>query len=300
MTDCVLPVTGGNPLLVALLGMLVTGVGVAVVFSVRRHGMGRGTAAVIAFALAAASLVVGDAHRADAQDCAPSTTVPPTVAPTTIAATTSAAATTTTTIATTTTAATTTTTIVTGGAIPTTPTTVATTTTSSTTTSSSSTSSTTTTVAVPDLEPIIVGGNIQGSMSSPGPEYRIVITNVGTVPTTGPMTFDVLLPVVSVPPGGALVDASFDDTGGDWFVTEVLGTLGAPGSPGTPTRLTITSKPGVVIDPNLTSSVFVNLSFQGAGTSFFAIFVDLPVGIGGETNATNNATSHLVTVLAAP
>ena len=97
MTDCVLPVTGGNPLLIALLGMLVTGVGVAVVFSVRHHGMGRGTAAVIAFALAAASLVLGDARRADAQDCAPSTTVTPTVAPTTIAATTSAAATTTTT-----------------------------------------------------------------------------------------------------------------------------------------------------------------------------------------------------------
>ena len=63
MTDCVLPVTGGNPLLVALLGILVTGVGVVVVFSVRRHAMGRGTAAVIAFGLAAASLVVGDAVR---------------------------------------------------------------------------------------------------------------------------------------------------------------------------------------------------------------------------------------------
>ena len=137
-------------------------------------------------------------------------------------------------------------------------------------------------------------------MSSPGPEYRIVITNVGTAPTTGTMTFDVLLPVALVPPGGALIDATFNNAVGDWIVAEVLGTPGAPNSPGTPTMLTITSKPGVVIEPNFTSSVFVNLSFQGAGTGAFAIFVDLPAGIGGETNATNNADSHLVTVFAAP
>ena len=82
MTDCVLPVTGSNPSLVVV-AFVALAAGLALVLGVRRRGIGGGAAVVVAFALAAAGLVIGDARRADAQECPPSTTVASTAAPTT-------------------------------------------------------------------------------------------------------------------------------------------------------------------------------------------------------------------------
>ena len=61
MTDCVLPATGSDPLLVVLLAFLVLGTGVALVLGVRRRGVSGAATVVVALALGAATLVVSDA-----------------------------------------------------------------------------------------------------------------------------------------------------------------------------------------------------------------------------------------------
>ncbi len=273
MTDCVLPVTGGDPLPLVLLALLALAAGVALVLGVRRRGVGSGATMVIVFALAAAALVVGSGGKADAQECAPATTVTPTAAPTTIAATTTAAATTTT-VATTTTASTTTATIGNGGAIPIAP----------------------STPAVPDLTPTIDGPQTL-LLFGPSGTYTVTVKNVGTASTDGqPMTFTVSFPFTVVGFAGALMDP-FGVTSTDWTVSEDLGTAGSAGSPGTPTVLTFTSNSGVVIPAGGTSTVAFSLEFLGEDAAEFSVDVMLPTGIGGESNGANNTASQTVTIL---
>ena len=262
MTDCVLPITGGNPQPLFLVAILALATGVALMLAVRRRGIGGGAAVMVAFALAATGFVVGDARRADAQECPPSTTVAPTEAPATTAAMTTAP---TTTLVTTTTASTTTTTSppTTPALFPTTPTTAAT---------------TTTTVAVPDLTPSVEGPEVL--LYPNEPQFTIVVHNVGTAPTNGqPMSFTVSLPVTDVPEFGARIDASFFSPFDDWTVVEVSGDFGSEGVPGTPTLLTFTSVDGLVILPGASSSVAFNLRFNAEfGDGAFNVDVTLPNG----------------------
>ncbi len=277
MADCVLPVTGSNPMLVVL-AVLAVATGVALVLGVRRRGLGGGAAVVIAFALAAGALVVGDARRADAQECPPSTTVTPTAAPTTAPTTTTA--TTTTTAATTTTGATTTSPPSTPQVFPTVPTTVA----------------TTTTVAVPDLTPAVSGPQTL-VLFGPDGQYTVTVTNVGNAPTNGqPMTFTVTFPFTVVGFSGALIDP-FGVTSTDWTVSEALGTAGSAGNPGSPTVLTFTSNSGLIIPAGASSTVSFSTEFLGEDAADFSVDVTLPSGIGGETNGTNNTTSYPVTIV---
>ncbi len=275
MSDCVLPLTGGTPLLVVPLAILVLGAGVALVLGVRRRGVGGGAAVVVAFALAAAGLVVGDARRADAQDCAPSTTVTPTAAPTTIGATTTGAATATTVTSTTTTTPTTIspTPTPTPEPIPTTPTTVATTT----------TSSTTTTVAVPDLTPTIGGP----TATEPGvaETYTVDIENVGTAPTSGPMTVTVAIDIQT----GASPFTATPQGANDWTF------IGSSGG-----ELTYESNDGFVLGPGQVSTITLRMTWGDTIPGSFVISTTLPTGIGGETNASNNSASHLTVVEVGP
>jgi hypothetical protein len=270
MSDCVLPVTGSNPQLV-LLALLAVVIGVALVIGVRRRGIRGGAAMVVAFALAAAGLVLSDARRADAQECPPSTTVAPTTAPTTTAAPTTVPATTST-LATTTTASTTTTTSppTTPQVFPTTPTTAA----------------TTTTVGGPDLTPTIEGASTQGVADFPGPLFTITITNVGTAPTSGPMTFTMTPSVVT---GSGILNVSSTSTA-DWTVME----FGAD-------SLLISSS-SLVLAPGDTTTVTFNVAWQldlVVGGSY-KLDVVLPNGIGGDANDANNTVSHTVTVVPPP
>ncbi len=287
--DCVLPVTGSDPLPLVLIAVLLLGAGVALMLGVRRRGVGGGAAVVVAFALASAALVVSDARGADAQECPSSTTVTPTAAPTTIAVTTTAAATTTATSSTTTTVAATTTTTVVGGGVPTNP------------TFPTTTAATTTTVAAPDLTPTSIAG-LQTLLFNDGPWiYTIVVENIGTVPTNGStMTFTVSFPFTIVGPGGSLIDVVIDTSSASWTMSVEPGTLGSPGSPGTPTRVTFTSTSGFVLAAGANSSVIVVVDVLGSAPANFTVDVVLPAGIGGETNGGNNTATRPVVVNAPP
>ena len=275
MTDCVLPVTGSNPSLVVL-ALLAVAAGVVLVLGVRRRGIGGGAAVVVAFALAAAGLVIGDARRADVEECPPSTTTAPTTAPTTAAATT--VATTATTIATTTTASTTTTTSppTTPQVFPTTP----------------------TTAAVPDLTPTVSGPQTL-ILFGPNGQFPVTVQNVGTGPTDGTqMTFAVSFPFTVVGDNaGARVDPSAQSSA-DWTVTNVnLGTVGSPGNPGIPTVFTITSNAGLIIPAGASTTITLTLELLLEAPAAFSVNVTLPNGMGGETNNANNTTSHPVSIV---
>ena len=283
MTDCVLPVTGSNPSLV-LLALLAIPAGVALVLGVRRRGIGGGAAVVIAFALAAAGLVIGDAlesRRAGVptlDDCrgdAGSDDGRPT--------TTAAAATTT----------------VSfdddrvdndhddrgGWNVPINPTT---------------TSSTTTTVGVPDLTPTVTGPQDLVLFDQNVALYTVSVQNIGTAPTDGnTMTFTVTLPFSAIGNNGGLLSLGNDPSTADWTVVETLGTFQtSPGVPGTPTVLTITSTSGFVLAAGASSSLSLILQLQVEDVAQFSVDVALPPLIGGETNAANNTASLPVTITA--
>ncbi len=279
MTDCVLPATGSDPLLVVLLAFLVLGTGVALVLGVRRRGVSGAATVVVALALGAATLVVSDARKAGAEECPPETTVAPTAAPTTIAATTTVAAATTTTVATTTTAASTTT-AATGGAVPTTPTTAATTTTVATTTTAS--------VGVPDLTPSVAGPSSMpaGSLRA----YTLTIMNVGTGPTNGPISVTVTLPadpplLSEIPPGESVVRVA---GGGPGWPT-VNNTAGVGDTPTTVTFTSLSALAPIPPGGNSVLTLVVQWNAQSGGQ--FTINVTLPPSTGGETNSANNTVT---------
>jgi hypothetical protein len=267
MTDCVLPVTGGSPVGLVLLALLLLAVGVALLMSVRRGGFRGGAAVVLMLALGAALAVV-DARSADAQECPPPSTVPPTTAapaPTTTGGTTTTtASTTSTTVATTTTTPT--------GSVPTTPTTVATTTTA-------------TTIAAPDLTPTVEGPSEQEIGAVPG-LYTIEITNVGSLPTIGQMNFTVNLPVLA---GGGTIDL-VSASSLDWLVVQLV--------PGDPVSI---FAPTLVLGPGQVSTVSLRLDWTDSQSpGQFRVDVTLPPNIGGETNDANNTASLTVTVIPPP
>jgi cytoskeletal protein RodZ len=269
MTECVLPLTGSNPRPLLLLATLAMATGVALVIAVRNRGVRSSAALVIAFALAAAALVVGDARSADAQTCEPATTVAPTEAPTTVAPTTTAGATSTTASTTTTIATTTTAPTPTATPSPTTPTTAA----------------TTTTVAAPDLTPTIDGPQ-ELELFDDEALYTVNITNLGTAPTDGStMMFTVTLPV-SV--GDATLDVLGDPSTAEWVVTK---------DPTAPFTLTFTSTDGFVIPATMTSSVTLLIEYNSDAPGQFSLDVTLPDLIGGETNSANNTATHPVEVI---
>ena len=131
------------------LGLLLVATGIVSLLIVRRRGVGRGAAIVIALAVGSTVLTFSEAPRADADSCPP----------TALAAATAPATTTTTTAA----PSTTTTTVV------------------------APTTTTTTTAPVPDLTPSITGPTtlLPGVRGS----YTFQIANVGSAPTSGTMTF---------------------------------------------------------------------------------------------------------------
>ena len=96
MVNCQLPVTGANISMLATLGVLLVAIGIVSLLVVRRRGVGRGAAIVIALAVGATVLTFSEAPRADADSCPPTappvvltpattttTTVPPTTTTTT-------------------------------------------------------------------------------------------------------------------------------------------------------------------------------------------------------------------------
>jgi LPXTG-motif cell wall-anchored protein len=148
--NCQLPVTGANISMLVTLGLLLVATGIVSLLIVRRRGVGRGAAIVIALAVGTTALTFSEAPRADANSC------PPTAPAVALAP----AATTTTTAPVTTT---------------------------STTTTVPPTTTTTTTAPVPDLTPSITGPTtlLPGVRGS----YTFQIDNVGSAPTSGTMTF---------------------------------------------------------------------------------------------------------------
>ena len=90
--NCQLPVTGANIWMLVTLGLLLVATGIVSLLIVRRRGVGRGAAIVIALAVGATVLTFSQAPRADADSCpptapaaalAPATTTTTTAAPST-------------------------------------------------------------------------------------------------------------------------------------------------------------------------------------------------------------------------
>jgi hypothetical protein len=188
-------------------------------------------------------------------------------------------------VATTTTAVTTTTTV--GGAVPTNP------------TFPTTTSSTTTTLAAPDLTPTDDGPERLVLFDQNTATYTVTVENVGNAPTAGPMAFTVTLPFSAVGNNGALLlldPSAGDPSTAEWTVVEDGGTFGSPGSPGVPTVLNITSATDFVLTAGATSTLTFTLQLLLEDVAEFSVDVELPPGIGGETNGTNNTASLAVTI----
>ena len=111
------------------------------------------------------------------------------------------------------------------------------------------------------------------------------------------MTFTVSLPFSSVGNNGALLELVGDPSTADWDVVETIGDFGSSGTPGTPTVLTITSTSGFVLAPGASSTLSLVLSLRVEDVADFSVDVDLPTGIGGETNAANNTVSYPVSLI---
>ncbi len=144
-----------------------------------------------------------------------------------------------------------------------------------TTTTAGATTTTTAPVPVPDLMPTIDGPRVGFSG-----RYTITITNVGSAPTTGPMTFSLTLAILEGP--GPLIPSVV--IAPDW--TSVIDSSG----------VTFTSVGGLVIAPGATSVVSLLVEWRVDAPGTWQGTVTLPTGIGGETNGTNNTDSITVVI----
>jgi hypothetical protein len=125
-----------------------------------------------------------------------------------------------------------------------------------------------------DLTPTITGPMLGFSGT-----YVITVANIGNGPTVGPMTFTLTNTVLSGP--GPVEVTSVNSVAWSSVVTS--------------TGVTLTSRPGVLINPG-TSVVTVFMVWSAEVAGQWQATVTLPPGIGGETNGTNNTASITVTI----
>jgi hypothetical protein len=156
-------------------------------------------------------------------------------------------------------------------------------TTPTTTTTVPPTTTTTTTAPVPDLTPRFTGPTTlsEGNQGT----YTYEITNLGTGPTIGPMTFTITFTVEQ----GTNTLTTVPLSSNDWTFS---------GSSGT--SLTFTSNTGLVIAPGAVSTgTFGVTPSATGGVGSFEILTTLPNGIGGENDSLDN-TSSLAVAITAP
>ncbi|MET0580070.1 MAG: hypothetical protein ABW122_15545 [Ilumatobacteraceae bacterium] len=134
-----------------------------------------------------------------------------------------------------------------------------------------------------DLAPSIVGP----TTALPGVrgDYTLTIANVGTGPTSGPMTFTVVFDLQT----GTSPLAAEALSSADWTL------VGASGG-----AFSYVSNTGFSLAPGTASTARfgVTWSSQLPDAGSFTIATALPTGIGGETNGANNSDS--ITVLVSP
>ena len=161
----------------------------------------------------------------------------------------------------------------------------ATTTTQAATTTTVLQTTTTEAVLPPDLTPTLTGAS--SALPEGTTEFELTIRNVGDGPTTLPMLFYVQ---VTVGTGTGSPAAAYFITGftsSDWTFEGF-----------DPNGYALGSNTGLVLAPGATSTISFPVTWIGSiGGETYTVSVDLPAGIGGETNGANNSTSQTVDII---